>query len=48
LIVEFLGLAAPEWFFLFIEFHFVTNILSYLNFAFKIFVCTQTYTLGLN
>jgi hypothetical protein len=48
--VDFLGLAAPDWFFSSQSFYFVTNILSYLNSAFKIFVCTQTHThtLGFN
>jgi hypothetical protein len=27
-----------------LEFHFVRNIFSHLNSAFKIFVCTQTHT----
>jgi hypothetical protein len=44
--VEFLGLAAPKWFFSSQSFHIVTNILSYLNSAFNIVGCTQTHTLG--
>jgi len=42
--VDFLGLTASEWFFLFIEFPLHNKYLSYLNSAFKIFVCTQTHT----
>jgi hypothetical protein len=45
-IVDILGLAAPDWFFSSQIFHFVTNILSSLNSAFKIFFCTQTHSLG--
>jgi len=44
--VDFLGLADPEWFFSSQSFHFITNILSYLYSAFKIFGSTQTHTLG--
>jgi hypothetical protein len=43
-IVDFLGLTAPEWFFLFIELPLRNKYLSHLNSAFKIFVCTQTHT----
>jgi hypothetical protein len=46
--VDFLGLAAPEWFFSSQSFYFIKNILSYLHSAFKIFVCTETHTLRLN
>jgi len=42
--VDFLGLAAPEWFFIFIEFPLRNKNLSHLNSAFKIFVYTKTYT----
>jgi hypothetical protein len=42
--VNFLGLAAPEWFFSSQSFHIVINILSYSS---KIFCCTQTHTFGL-
>jgi len=37
-------LAAPKWFFLFVEFPLLNKYLSHLNSAFKIFVCTQTHT----
>jgi hypothetical protein len=43
-IVNFLGLAAPEWFFSHRISTSLTNILSLLFSAFKIFCCIRTHT----
>jgi hypothetical protein len=46
-IVEFLGLAAPEWFFSSQSFHFVNKYLSFYFLHLKIFLLhTNTHTLG--
>jgi hypothetical protein len=43
-IVDFLGLAALEWFFSSENFHFLNKYLVLLFSAFKIFCCTRTHT----